>query len=481
MQLTIGQIQNILQAQYNPAKNENIDANKMIIHEVYRDSKEVTVGSLFVCIVGQRLDGHSFAEQAVASGASVLLVQRYLEHLDVAQLVVDDTIKALGKLAKAWRDQFIGKVIAITGSAGKTTLKDCLTQLLGSNDKKVACNMLNYNNQIGLPLSILATSGIEDYWVMEVGISQAHDMQELGEILTPDMAIILNAGAAHTEGLGEKGVSWHKAQLLKYIRKENSGTQAFVCADYKLLVQEAKKLCDNICFFSGVQNNTQNNVQWNTNYVELVECEFENAANKFLGKYCVSDGKSSFEVLTPFCGSYGAENISAMVAVANNLDFTWEDIKRGLQTIQLPSQRFNTHYIDSWTIIDDSYNANALSMQRMLEATVQKAKSNPCYVVLGAMGELGDLAQIEHENLGCNIAMLPIKKIFWKGAHANDVQKGLEKNHYAGEFSVILDEDDFNQQWENAKLSPGTVLFKGSRSNALEKLVEIVMKLINKK
>ncbi len=456
----------------------NQELQNVEILSVCRDTNDVTANSLFVCIKGQRFDGHDFANKAIEKGAVALLVSRIIPNITVPQLLVKDTVKALGKLAKAWRKTFKGKLIAITGSAGKTTLKECLAQMLASANKKVSCSILNYNNQIGLPLSILATDAKEDYWVMEAGISQPQDMDELGEILEPDMVIILNAGVGHTEGLGQKGVAWHKAQLLKYINKIDGLTQAFVCADYPNLVKEAKKLCENICLFSGnSQGEYASEVSCRAEYKGIIT---ENIDNKELskGKYLISYAQGSYEVHSPFCGGYGAENLSALAAMAHSIGMKEQNVINAVQSLHLPKQRFHMHNLGSWRVIDDSYNANVLSMQRMLEATVQQANGGPCYAVLGAMGELGDLADFEHENLGLEISQLPISHVFWKGPYAQNVKSGLMKGKFKGDFLIIDDKNELKNLWQQAKLSPGTVLIKGSRSNALESQVATILENI---
>ncbi len=460
MRLKLDQIQSMLGANlYASTAVQDLE-----IQAVCRDTRDVESHCLFVCIVGQRFDGHDFALQAVEAGATALLVSKQLEHVHVPQLVVEDTVKALGLLAHAWREMFRGKVIAITGSAGKTTMKECLAQILVSAHKKIARNKLNYNNQIGLPLSMLSASGHEDYWIMEVGISKPHDMDELGAILSPDLALVLNVGAAHTEGLGERGVAWHKAQLLKYVKNNVRGAQAFVCADYIDLVHHAKELCQNIYFFSGQE--TAPIASCKATYVGMAGAK---------GKYHVQYNDEQLEVLTPFFGSYGSENVAALVAVLKNIGIQDEEIINGFDVIQLPEQRFNVHELGPWRIIDDSYNANALSMRRMLEAATQMDAQGQCYAVLGAMGELGDLAVQEHEALGRALAKYSIKDIFWKGPHADDVLKGLCAENYAGNFIIVNDAEDFRKKWHEAKLSSGVVLCKGSRSNALEELVNILL------
>ncbi|MDE7012256.1 MAG: UDP-N-acetylmuramoyl-tripeptide--D-alanyl-D-alanine ligase, partial [Mailhella sp.] len=190
------------------------------------DNRLVQKNNLFVCIKGENNDGHNFAKDAVARGASAVLAEKnpFGENPPVPVLLVENSVKALGLLACKARLRFgedkTKKVIGITGTAGKTSVKELIAHILSMekdlsfNEKNVAKNPLNYNTQIGMPVSILNASGKEKYWVFELGISHAEDMDELGRILWPDMAVILNAATGHSEGLGDMGVAYYKAQLL---------------------------------------------------------------------------------------------------------------------------------------------------------------------------------------------------------------------------------------------------------------------------
>ncbi|MDR0467141.1 MAG: Mur ligase domain-containing protein [Deltaproteobacteria bacterium] len=276
------------------------------------DSRAVTAGQLFVCIPGQRADGHDFAGDALKAGAGAILAQRMPENLPEGApvLLVQDTVRALGRIAAYWRLQSNAKVIGVTGTAGKTTVKEILAQLL-SRSGTTARNHLNLNNQIGLPLSILNAGGEEKFWVMEAGISQPQDMDELGAILQPDLAVVVNAGTGHAEGLGARQVPHYKARLLKYLAP---GGRGLASADYPELVRECRNVCPSLYFFSA--NGKQ--VAYRAAYSGPAE-----------------DGRGSFrlwldgvplDVEAPFRGGHGAENIIAAAAVADMLGMSGADI-----------------------------------------------------------------------------------------------------------------------------------------------------------
>ena len=428
----------------------------VLVTKVCSDSRQVQPGSLFVCIAGEQVDGHDFVAAAAASGAVAVLVSRPVD-CAIPQLLVPDTVQTLGALAHAWRCRFGGKVVGITGTAGKTTVKEVLAQVLSVRGL-TARNALNLNNQIGMPLSLLAASGEEEFWVMEAGISQPHDMQELAPVLQPDVALVLNAGAGHTEGLGERGVAWHKAQLLAHVAAHGI---ALVSSDYPELVREARVTCPQARFFTI----TGRPVPYRASYGGA-------SADGERGVYRLWLDGTALDVTAPFRGEYGAENAIAVASVAHILGLSAAEIAEGFDRAVLPQQRFQARTLGSWRLIDDSYNANPLSMRRMVEAAADMAGAAPLYAVLGEMGELGDVAAQEHEKLGRLLARSGVQAIFWKGAHFEHVCDGLEAEKYALPLFAVRDAHDFMAQWQKAALKPGVVLCKGSRSNRLEVLVE---------
>ncbi|HIW78197.1 MAG TPA: UDP-N-acetylmuramoyl-tripeptide--D-alanyl-D-alanine ligase [Candidatus Bilophila faecipullorum] len=434
------------------------------VEGVSTDSRDVTPGSLFVCIPGETFDGHDFAGKAAEAGAAALLASRnpFDGTLPVPVVLVEDTVKALGRLARFWRGR-LGpetRVIGLTGTAGKTTVKELLGQVLGRRGA-TARTRLNLNNQIGLPLSMLAATGEEAFWVMEAGISHAGDMDELGAILEPDVALILNVGPGHAAGLGDRGTAYYKARLLSYLAP---GGMAVVSADYPELVREARAVHPELVFFSAAGRQ----VDYRASYVT--------PAGEDKGLFRLWLDGVSLDVEAPFRGAFGAENVIAVAAVAHRLGLTPDEIAAGFAGALLPKQRFACSQVGRWLVIDDSYNANPLSFARMLEAAAEMAgdrPDRPFVCVLGEMGELGALAADEHRALGRRVAAARPRAVFWKGGHGDDVAQGLEAERYAGLFSPVASAEDFLHGFASCTAEEGgVILFKGSRANKLEKLVE---------
>ena len=500
------------------ARDVKVTDGSVTVTSVVTDSREAVAGSLFVCIAGERVDGHDYAARAVEQGAVAVLASRPLEGLSVPVLLVQDTVRALGAVAALWRGKSSARVVGITGSAGKTTVKELLAHVL-SRRGKTACNALNLNNQVGMPLCMLKTDGDEDFWVFEAGISHEGDMDELGAILQPDLALILNVGAAHTEGLGERGVAWHKSRLLAHLAPEG---QALVSADYDDLVREARAVFGDVLFFTASGRPLS------------YRAAYAGCSDGVHGQYRLwLDGRPC-DVIAPFRGDYGTENCIAVAAAAHMLGLTAEEIAAGFADAQLPPQRFarsrrgNWDIVDdtynanplsmarmldavaaaahmlgltaeeiaagfadaqlppqrfarsrrgNWDIVDDTYNANPLSMARMLDAAAESAQKRPFVVVLGEMRELGSVADREHERLGRHLAQLRPVLVFWRGGHADAVRDGLEHGLYTGKFLPVDSGEAFVQALREHLPAEtgeqgGLMLFKGSRGNHLEELLE---------
>ena len=436
------------------------------IRGVVSDNRQVTPGQMFVAIVGERADGHDFASAAVQAGAVAVLAQHdpFAGRSEAPVLLVDDCVKALGRLGHAWRETFRGRVVGITGTAGKTTTKELLAHILSVHGK-TAKNRMNLNSQIGMPISMMAADGDEMFWVMEAGISHPDDMDELGPVMEPDLAIILNVGTGHALGLGGKGTAYYKSRLLAHIRK---GGTALVSADYEDLVKEARAVRPDAVFFS----THGKPVPYRAGYLGLDE--------KGRGNYRLWLDGEELDVSCALSGPYAAENIIAAAAAAHLLGLSSGEIRQGVESAPFPSQRFTRHELPGWTVIDDTYNANPLSAARMIEAAVELAKGKTFVCVMGAMGELGDVAEAEHRTLGRRLADSGCAAVFWTGGHAEEVQAGLADEHYTGFFAVVPRPEDFLpalECWEKSRHDGknGLVLFKGSRVNRMERLVTLFM------
>ncbi len=459
------------------------------------DSRLVRPGNLFFCIKGARVDGHDFALAAAEAGASAVIAERdpfapfasgrmNIENApeqaaddaagdslgDVSArplppvFVVADTVRAMQCIAACHRAAASARVIGITGTAGKTSVKEVLARVLAERGK-VERNPLNLNNGIGLPLSLLNADPTALYWVMEIGISEPGDMRELASILRPDMGLVLNVGEAHMEGLGDKGAAYYKTRLFLYIQ---DGGTALYCADYpelertvSILRPELEERGMTLLRFSAGRETAFCSAR----YIHMDE--------NGRGVYEVRIDDAQNTVHTPFQGDFGSENTAAVWAVAAALGMDGDEIAQGFSTASLPAQRFHRFSRGPYTVVDDSYNANPLSSSRMIEAAslMAREKGEPLLLIMGEMLELGEGSAAAHYRLGeCMAAASPVF-VLWKGGQGDAVRRGLEAGGYTGVFSLFTTEADVAALTAEHAPEGGVILFKGSRGNRLERLV----------
>ncbi|BBD08548.1 UDP-N-acetylmuramoyl-tripeptide--D-alanyl-D-alanine ligase [Desulfovibrio ferrophilus] len=425
---------------------------------VCTDSRVLRPGEIFFCLSGENFDGHEFAGRAMDGGAAAVVVSRPLPELAgrAPVLMVRDVLQALGALGAAWRMAAQSTVVGVTGSAGKTTVKEMLAGMLeavGETGK----NYKNFNNQLGVPQCMMGLTGAEAFWVLELGISQAHDMDELGAMVRPDVVVINNIGPAHLEGLGSlEGVAKAKTDLLRYL---SDGGAAFVCMDYPLLWDCAKEIKPDVIGFSAAGAETP--------YKGEYLGPLENGSGRF--RLTLRDDVLEFEA--PFMGTYFAENMIAAAAVAHSMGSDIAAIKAGILAASVPEHRFQICEAGPWTVIDDAYNANPLSMRRSMDNATELAGQRPLVLVLGEMKELGDGAADLHRELGLAAAKTGARALLWFGGHADAVRQGLGNGDWPGIFMQTDEPRNLKSNLAELDLDGGVVLVKGSRSCKMERYV----------
>jgi UDP-N-acetylmuramoyl-tripeptide--D-alanyl-D-alanine ligase len=430
------------------------DVGNPVFDGVCTDSRAVTPGRLFVCIPGERFDGHNFASEAVKKGAGAVLADRPMPDLvsRVPVLLVKDTVAALGRLAGHWRRKTTAKVAAVTGSAGKTTVKELLAAILaqvGPTSK----NYKNFNNLIGLPLSMLEARADDAFWVMELGVSIPGEMRDLAAMAAPDVAVVVNVGPAHLEGFGDvAGVAREKCELLRQVAK---GGAALAGMDYPELWDEARRVFPRVAGMSA----------------QGLDAPYKAAylgPREEGGLFSIRLGDLAMELALPYRGGHFAENILAAAACAHMLGAGEDAIRAGLTRAAIPEQRFSCRRHGCFTVVDDTYNANPLSMRRALEAGLEMAAGEPFVPVLGEMLELGAATREEHVRLGEFLAGLHPAAVFFHGQSAADVARGLARAGYAGQSFAVASPSEFLKAFTGLGLTGGVVLFKGSRSVRME-------------
>ena len=291
-------------------------------------------------------------------------------------------------------------------------------------------------------------------------------MDDLGAILSPDLGIILNVGPGHIAGLGDRGVAHYKARFLAHLAKGGIG---LINADYPDLMREARHNCPDLVIFSAQGRDAPYRIGY-----------LGPTSSGLGGRYRLWLDGDTIEATAPLRGALGAENTIAVAAAAHLLGLSSDEIAAGLATAKLPEQRFAVTQIDKWTFIDDTYNANPLSSERMLASAADVAAGRNFILVMGEMGELGNMASGAHQAIGKIMSETRAKVIFWKGGFAEEVKDGLDSEGWRGKFYILDDVEKFAEQFEALALNEGVVLFKGSRMNRLEQYLNHLLSRMDK-
>lgn len=375
-----------------------------LISSVVTDSREAVAGSLYVARIGENSDGHDYIPAAVANGASAVLVQRILPDVDICQILVGDSTLALGAMARTHIAQLRAKgelkVIAVTGSAGKTTTKDLMAQLFGSVAGTVAPR-LSYNNEVGVPLTALLADDTTRYLVLEMGASGPGHLTYLTDLIAPDMAIELMVGHAHMGGFGTvEGVAQAKAEL---VRGLVPGGIALLNADDAHVAAMAEHVDGAVYFFSAAHTDKEHTRNQRSHFLaEQVHIDaLERASFTFTNT--LTGERQPVELR--LVGSHHVHNALAAGGAAALMGIPMADIARVLSaaTPQSPHRMalheltINGHAV---TLIDDSYNANSDSMRAALQALESLSKGRRTIAILGEMLELGDTSRHAHEEVG---------------------------------------------------------------------------------
>ena len=364
---------------------------------VTTDSRETCARKLFVALKGPNFDGHDFLEAAAQADAAAVMVHKpYSGPLPVVR--VTNTAEALLDLAKAWRDMYPIPIIAVTGSAGKTTVKEMLASILSLAGPGVVTKG-NFNNQIGVPLTLTRLTANDEYAVVEMGMNKPGEISRLSQITSPNVAVITNAGAAHLEGLGSvEEVAKAKAEIFYGLTADGI---AVINADDQFadLWRASADSRKQITFGTSAESDV---------CVRSVEVHDSGQQIK------VTIENKELDIALSLSGLHNAVNAGAAIAAAYALGTPFETIVAGLESFKPIAGRSNTIEMNGITLIDDAYNANPLSMTAAVDMLVaQDGKRR--VLVLGDMAELGEGALEAHAALGRYIANQSISMVYATG------------------------------------------------------------------
>ncbi|MEO7062268.1 MAG: UDP-N-acetylmuramoyl-tripeptide--D-alanyl-D-alanine ligase [Dokdonella sp.] len=423
-----------------------------VIEAVSTDTRTITPGMLFVALQGEHHDAHAFAEQALERGAAALLVNRELP-LNVPQVIVADTLGALGEIARAVRLRSRARVVGITGSNGKTTVKTLVTSILGMHGRTHA-TAGNFNNEIGLPLTLLAMPADTDYAVIEMGAGKSGDIAYLAHIAQPDITLVNNVAAAHLERLGSlQGVAETKGAIYRALP-----------ADGIAVINADDAFAEYFAILAAPRRTTRFGLLRRADITANTDPE-ANAE----GRFRLLTPVGSCEVALPFPGRHNVMNALAASAVAVALGVPLATIKVGLEEAPTVAGRLlRTLHASGAVVIDDSYNANPGSFAAAI-ATLA-AEPGERVLVMGDMAELGADAERQHADIGALAKRSGIRRLRAVGPLSAAAVRafGGGAEHYADQAQLI--------EALRAELRAGVVLLvKGSRSSAMDRVVDALL------
>lgn len=412
------------------------------VQGVNTDTRSLKPNEIFLAFSGENFDGHRFAESAVQQGAIAAIVDHPLDSA-IPQLVVADTLVAYQRLGQWWRQQFQIPIIAITGSVGKTTTKELISAVLGTAGS-VLKTEANYNNEIGVPKTLLGLTADHDYAVVEMGMRGPGEIAELSQIAQPTIGVITNVGTAHIGRLGSReAIANAKCELLAQMPPDSL---AVLNADNPLLIETAQTV------WSGAQ------VTYGLESGDL-RGQLETKTLQVAGH--------SFPL--PLPGAHNALNYLAALAIAQHLNLDLTPLQQGI-SLQLPSGRARTLTLpNDVVILDETYNAGLESMQAALHLLAQTPGERRI-AVLGPMKELGDYAAELHQQVGRLVQTLNIDQllILDQGPEGTALAAGapaIPSQQFA-EHQALMDYLDQHLQ------AGDRLLCKASHSVGLDRIVD---------
>jgi len=426
--------------------------NDVEFSDISTDTRSINKGDLYIALKGDSFDGHDYIDKAQQAGAVAAIV-----HEDIVTslpvIKVEDTRKALGGLAAAWRQSFGGKVVAITGSNGKTTVKE-MVSAIAAKQGEVLATRGNFNNDIGLPLTLLRMEH-EDFAVIEMGANHPGEISNLTHITKPDVALINNAGQAHLEGFGSvKGVAQAKGEIYQGLSKDG----------IVVLNKDDE--------FSGYWTELSDGKR-------IVSYSMKDKSASVYGEWQPADSGGILKVVAgdenrvinlKVHGLHNAMNALAAIAVANALDIKFKFIVRALNEFVAVKGRLDFHKVGkNLTLIDDTYNANPASLDAGIKVLCELPGKH--WLVLGDMGELGDDERRIHFDAGMKARTLGVTRLLTIGEASRHAADAFGEN--AQNFNTKDELVSFIKEQQSEELG---ILVKGSRFMHMEQIIESIMK-----
>ena len=432
------------------------------INNIAIDSRKAKLGDVFIAIIGENLDGHKFMQSALDNGCKTFIKNRSnsikFESSDINLIEVDDTTIALGDIAKYYKEKFVIPYIGVTGSVGKTTTKDMIYAAI-SNNFDTLKNEGNFNNHIGVPLTLFNLNKKHECAIIEMGMSNFNEIEYLANIVNPKIGVISNIGLSHIENLGSQdGILKAKLEITTNFDENNI---LIVNGDDEYLSKVCKEDCNyNLKTFGFNSNND-------------VYCTEYIMSEDSINFKCIINGKEE-AIFIPTVGKHNIYNAMAAILVGLTLGMELEDIKLGLRGFTASKMRLDIFKKDDLTIINDAYNASPDSMKAALDILGRYEKRR--VAILGDMFEMGEHSEYGHRLVGessiNNVDVLITVGDMSKFISDEAKKLGLDSNniyHFKTKELAIESLDSLINKDD-------AVLVKASRGMKLEEIVEYLSK-----
>ncbi|MGD6850216.1 UDP-N-acetylmuramoyl-tripeptide--D-alanyl-D-alanine ligase [Rossellomorea aquimaris] len=439
-------------------KNDLSKFESVVVKGVSIDTRKIEDANLFVPFKGENVDGHQFVRNAIENGASAALWDVNVPNPpeDIPVIVVEDPLLALQSLANQYRHELDLKVVGITGSNGKTTTKDIVANLL-SVKYRVHKTQGNYNNHIGLPLTILSLPRDSEVAVLEMGMSGFGEIELLSEISQPDVAIITNIGESHLQDLGSReGIAKAKLEIVKGLKSD--GLFAYY-GDEPLLQDGVQELnLKHVETFGRSESNT----------IYPTKINMDNKGSHF--ETSLAEGETFF---LPVLGQHNIHNALAGILIARKFGLSVDDMKEGLQSLKLTQMRMEmVEGQKGESIINDAYNASPTSMKAAIQLVSELDGFHTKILVLGDMLELGDQEEEFHQEIGQLINPEKIQQVFTFGPLGDFIGKGALENFSPDRVHSFTDKESLTKELSSFITGEELVLFKASRGMKLEEIID---------
>ena len=419
------------------------------------DSRTVQKGNLFIALSGEKFDGHEFISVAINKGANAAIVEKEVSAVSAPLLLVKNSLHAMARLAESWRSDFNIPLLAVTGSNGKTTVKEMISSILGLKSA-VLSTKGNLNNELGVPLTLFGLGKEHKYAVIEMGANHPGEIARLTRLAKPTVAVITQCAPAHLEGFGSiDGVARAKGEI--YSGLEQNGT-AVVNADDAYAGYWSTLAANNRQISFGLKNNAD---------VRATDILFD--PQNTLTRFTVHTPSGSSTIKLPLAGVHNVMNALAAIASCSAIGLSLEDIRTGLEKMTHVHGRMQMLITPEGSrLFDDTHNANPASLNAGLQ--VLSSYTGQRWLILGDMGELGDYAADLHRQAGETARKQGVDRIYAIGTYSKFAVESFGKG--ARHFVEL---DDLLHTIKS-ELSPAiTLMVKGSRFMAMDRVVKTLM------